>query len=46
MSSLATEISSEKALELQITYKHHDVMICLKFKSFACPFQGTIFDNA
>ena len=44
MSSLAIKVSSEKALELQLTCASHHKMTFSKFKSFACAFQGTIFD--
>ena len=41
---LATKVSSEKALELQLTCETCHMMIFSKFGSFACAFQGTIFD--
>ena len=45
MGSLAIEISSEKALELQLTCESCHKMTFSKFDSFTCAFQGTIFDN-
>ena len=44
MSSLAIEVSSEKALELQLTCKSLHKVTFSKFESFACAFQRTIFD--
>ena len=44
MSSLAIEVSSEKALELQFTCESHHKVTFLNLDSFACALQRTIFD--
>ena len=44
MSSLAIKVSSEKALDLHLACKSRHKMTFFKFESFACTFQGTMFD--
>ena len=44
MSSLTTKVSSEKALQLQLTCESQHKTTLSKFESFACIFQGTIFN--
>ena len=43
-SFLAIKVSSEKALEYQLTCESFHKTTFLKFDSFACAFQGAIFD--